>query len=346
MKSLIFYRPAIRRAIFKQLDYDQKVQFYNKVREEDELRKRIFGTGIVDRKGEINFGIRTTNVDPIPPNEESNVGELHDLLLTKAKELCDTGRIIDAFWSGGIDSTSTVCLLREYAQPSQLRIILTQGSIEENPRFYDKYVKHLPHIINPDKNVRSEITEENITVFANEPDTLYSAGSPGDSALGQGQVGWSFYNKIRFGWSWRRYRNYEGYVHDVVNIDNCESLFIGYDVQRWFITKHLQRHLALEHSHGANSWSRAEHSTENGKLLNVGDDYNDYLDSKMELRDIIAYYTGDKEYAYKKDKVISLRHGQADAWGDICRNVAVCADGTIIRRDQVNDIKWEDFVTL
>jgi hypothetical protein len=322
MKSLIYYRTVeIRQAIFKQLDYDQKVQFYNKIREEDILRKIIFCTGIVDRKGETNFGIRTTNIDIIPPNEESNVGELHDLLLTKAKELCDTGRIIDVFWSGGIDSTATLCLLKQYAQPSQLRIIMSEGSIEEYPSFYAKCVKHLPHIINHNKNIRSEITEKNITVFANEADTLYSAGSPGD-LTGQGQDDWSFYKKIRFGWSWRRYRNYEGYMHDVVDINNCQSLFNGYDVQRWFITKHLR------------------------KEFDVGDEYKYYLENKMELRDIIAYYTGDKHYAYNKDKVISLKHGQEDAWLGTCRNVAVCGDGTIIRRDQVNDIKWEDFVTL
>ena len=161
-------------------------------------------------------------------------------------------------------------------------------------------------------NIRADITKENISVFANEADTLYSCGAINDVS----DDNWDFYEKIRFGWCWRRYRNYEGYVHDRVILNNCESLFKGWDVQKWFIGKHLRGELKREY---------------------IGNPKN-YLKGKMELRDIIARLAKDKKYAYEKQKVISLRHGQADFDNGHKNVVAVCLDGEIILREDLDKI--------
>ena len=70
-----------------------------------------------------------------------------------------------------------------------------------------------------------------------------------------------------------------------------------------------------------------------------------YLEMKMELRDYIAHRTGDKEYAYNKPKVASYSHGQKNMYDDSYPTVAVCDDGSVIKRDQLDSINPFDFVT-
>ena len=107
----------------------------------------------------------------------------------------------------------------------------------------------------------------------------------------------------------------------MVDISNCQSLFIDYDVQRWFIDKHYRNELIREH---------------------LKDGTPGYLKGKMELRDLIAYYTVDKEYAYTKNKVVSLKHGQADAFHGTKHIWGVCDDGTLVRSN--DNIDPEEFL--
>jgi hypothetical protein len=321
-KHLIFYRPEFRQAIRDGLlklfgSTDWRVEYFDhlSVREET-LMDKVYSTCIVDRLGVEHFGISVKNIDPLPPPMDYDPGDLSLLLEEKARTICDKNNPIDVFWSGGIDSTATLLLLNEWAQKDQIRVILSDGSIDEYPALFDKMVKHMPHVINHDMNIRSEITKDNITVFANEADTLYSCGSINDVS----DENWDFYEKIRFGWCWRRYRNYEGYKHDRVLIHNCESLFNSWDVQSWFIGRHRREKQVIR--------------THDELVSNP----NSYLQEKMELRDIIAKYTGDKEYAYTKPKVVSLLHGQKDFNNGHKNIVAVCSDGDIVLRQDLNKI--------
>ena len=325
-KSLIYYRPEFRQAITDRLlkthgPNDRFVEYFSWLtRSEEKLMDRIYSTCCIDRTGEKHFGIRVCNIDPIPKNDQHGERRhvpLERLLAKKAEKLCDQNRQIDVFWSGGIDSTATLLLLNEFAVKNQIHVIMSPGSIDEYPALYRKLVKTLPHSINYDMNIRADITKENISVFANEADTLYSCGAINDVS----DDNWDFYEKIRFGWCWRRYRNYEGYVHDRVVLNNCESLFKGWDVQKWFIGKHLRGELKREY---------------------IGNPKN-YLKGKMELRDIIARLAKDKKYAYEKQKVISLRHGQADFDNGHKNVVAVCLDGEVILREDLDKIDPMEF---
>ena len=324
-KSLIYYRPEFRQAIT-----DRLVEMYGSnhsivehfswlTRAEEKLMDRIYSTCCIDRRGEKDFGIRVYNVDPIPEWKQyaESCLELESLLAKEAEKLCNQNRQIDVFWSGGIDSTATLLLLNEFAKKDQIHVIMSPGSIDEYTALYRKLIKTLPHSINYEKNIRADISKENISVFANEADTLYSCGAINDVS----DDSWDFYEKIRFGWCWRRYRNYEGYIHDRVILSNCESLFKGWDVQKWFIGMHLRGELKRE-------------SIRNPK---------NYLKGKMELRDIIARLTGDKKYAYKKQKVVSLQHGQADFNNGHKNVVAICLDGEIILRENLDKVDPMEF---
>ena len=70
-----------------------------------------------------------------------------------------------------------------------------------------------------------------------------------------------------------------------------------------------------------------------------------YKGVKMPLRDYIAKQTGDKDYAYNKLKVMSYSHGQVDMYIGQCLNMAVCDDGEIIRRKELDEIDPFDFIT-
>ena len=75
----------------------------------------------------------------------------------------------------------------------------------------------------------------------------------------------------------------------------------------------------------------------------------------MELRDFIAVKTGDKEYAYGKGDTASYSHGQIDMFNPDkhphinpnrleSRNVAICLDGTVIRRSELDSLDPYDFI--
>ena len=390
MKCLIYYVPELREAIknrlleigFDDLYHQQEILEAKEVR----LKTRIGGASQIDRLGEISFGLNCKNLDPLPPNEEwVNPPKLITILSHAAEKLCKKNKKIDVLWSGGIDSSISLLLLKEHAEKDQLGVIMSEGSIDEYPRLYESLIKHMPHVINRELNVRSEMKPDRITVHANEADHLYSLPNPNFNTdlwtiNKQENIEWSskptskFWNKTRFKWSFVRYRNLESVSWDRTEIEDssvhsCESLFKDYDVQRFYISKHLKNEIyfpaftivnhqllddAIARDILMKSSSDKRHliplagKWKNDPVQNLNENSYDFK-GKMELRDVIFELTNDREYAYKKKKISSYWHGQLDAGGPEGRralppDVAVCDDGELIRRDQLNDIDPFDFI--
>ena len=376
MKCLIYYTHELRQAINKRLlemgfDDLYKQQETSEVKESD-LRDKIGGASMIDRLGEVSFGLNCKNLDALPPNEEwNNPPELITLLSHSAEKICKKNKKIDVLWSGGIDSSVSLLLLKEHAEKDQLGVIMSEGSIDEHPRLYESLVKHMPHVINRELNVRSEMKPDRITVHANEADHLYSLPN---SYFNADVARDHYWNKTRFKWSWTRYRNLESVFWDRTEIEDssvhsCESLFRDYDVQRYFISKHLKQEIyfpaftIVNHQHlddviGRDILMKSSNDKRhlipltgewrNNSTQNLNENSYDFK-GKMELRDIIFKLTNDHEYAYKKKKVSSFWHGQLDAGGIYCRrtfppNVGICDDGELIKRDQLKDIDPFDFI--
>ena len=373
MKCLIYYtyelRVAIKNRLLKMGFDDLYKQHESLEAKESDLRDEIGGASMIDRLGEVSFGINSRGLDALPPNEEwHNPPELITLLSHSAEKICKKNKKIDVLWSGGIDSSVSLLLLKEHAEKDQLGVIMSEGSIDEHPRLYESLVKHMPHVINRELNVRSEMKPDRITVHANEADHLYSLPMFNFKTFGK------YWNKTRFKWSWNRYRNLESVLWDRTEIEDssvhsCESLFRDYDVQRFFISKHLENEIyfpaftIVNHQHlddliGRDilmkSSSDKRHlipltgEWRNNSIQNLNENSYDFK-GKMELRDIIFKLTNDHEYAYKKKKVSSFWHGQLDAGGPGGRrtlppNVGVCDDGELIKRDQLKDIDPFDFI--
>ena len=90
--------------------------------------------------------------DPIP-TEVYDV-DLKDCYASRVRELFEEDKPINILWSGGIDSTSLLCMFLELSNSSTppITIVFNDKSIEEYPLFYEKYVKNFPSIFHSSHN--------------------------------------------------------------------------------------------------------------------------------------------------------------------------------------------------
>lgn len=388
MKTLIWYRDVLRYKIIEKLykinyikSAEQQEEYF---RQEEIWNKVTNGPSCIDSLDEDHFGLNTKVITKIPPNEYSmELPDLITLMGRKAKKICSLNKPIDILWSGGIDSTVTLLMMRNYAEKDQLSIIMSEGSIEEHPTLYNSLVKYMPCKINRNKNFRSEIEKDKITVNSNAADNNY--GSP----KGRLQSFQEFeydpkefvfkfkcYPRWRYGHFNVNMRDLGGVVFDRVLLEksefeeqemfipHCQSLYSDWDVMKWFINRQLEREIPF----GSNSKKDFENDNFFKEQKNIWRQLPEeerldpehtiipkipYIRTKMELRNYIVKESGDKNYAYGKEDVASYAHGQIDMFvekeinplGFESLNVAVCDDGEIIRRDQLNDIDPFDFIT-
>ena len=310
--------------------------------------------------------------------------DLITLLKRKAKKIINEGKEIDLMWSGGIDSTTTLLILNELCENKQLNIIMSLGSIKEYPKLYHSLVKHLPHRINDGNIrsliQRDRITvhgNEADTHYG-----MTGLGTPlwktntFDFKIRYGHqnrvmrdlAGVCFDNIIIQRPKWNGQKRF---------IPHVDSLFTDWDVMRWFTDMHLQNKIVFNRSKQHGNFKVNTYREIDKQSMDVAKWPEDFLcldekelhqhtgerilqstkyqGLKMELRDFIAEETGDKEYAYGKGDTASYTHGQIDMFetkkhpdinpnGLESRNVGVCLDGEVIRRDQLEDIDPFDFI--
>ena len=161
-------------------------------------------------------------------------------------------------------------------------------------------------------------------------------------------------------------------------IPHTESLFTDWDVTRWFIDMHLRNEIVFNRSpqYGnfkGDTYKEVDEELDEYDVATPEDFLCDderelhrytgtkilqsetYQGLKMELRDFIMVKTGDKEYAYGKGDTASYSHGQIDMFNPDkhphinpnrleSRNVAICLDGTVIKRDELNSLDPYDFI--
>ena len=396
MKTLIWYRPILRWKIIEKLKNAGHTELAKQQEEyfsQEKLRSKMASLGrqipsCIDSFDKDHFGLNTKVIFRIPPDEKTE--ELPDLITRldrAAKKICLLNRPIDVLWSGGLDSTTSLLLLRRYAEKDQLSVILSEGSIDENPTLYKTLVRYMPHKINRNKNFRSEIEKDKITVNSNVADMNYAMQTRSSFHAGTINEGFVFKFKAYTRWRYGLYnvnmRDFGGIVFDEVLLEksefkeqtrfipHCQSLYSDWDVMKWFINRQLKREVPFKPIDenvfiNNNSFSGPTGSFKKQKEIwrqlpvedrldpsNVIIPITPYINIKMELRDFIAKESGDKDYAYGKDDGDSYSHGQIDVFLDKninplglqSLNVAVCDNGDIIRRDQLEDIDPFDFIT-
>jgi hypothetical protein len=162
---------------------------------------------------------------------------------------------------------------------------MTPSCIDENRRYYNKTVRYLEHNIHVEDNLYSVANPQKyLVVECSAADALY--GSIGHDHL-HGNLTRVWRMRNRFGRSARRYRFFQDYNYDkkTINLTNIWPFYETEDIEKYFMNCIID-----------------------GSIVPFDrEDDDNYVKEKMALRDIVAKYTHDVEYAYGKISNWSIR---------------------------------------
>jgi hypothetical protein len=119
----------------------------------------------------------TPDIHPMPGYIENYNTSFWEVTERRAKELLALDKPINVLWSGGIDSTYTLFVLRHFANdPDQVRICGTYNSILESGNLFDRRLRHeFKHTIRT-----TGPHEQNF----DDPDAVYISGMGGNQLFG------------------------------------------------------------------------------------------------------------------------------------------------------------------
>jgi hypothetical protein len=146
---------------------------------EKKYKKFDYDTGIcfIDRYQSIPHYV---SVVPYSKPLESNpsFNETFDHLCDmRAIELLNTNKVINVFWSGGLDSTTAlISLIMNCTNKDQIRIITSYNSIVESGYFYETFLKSYNTIFDI-SGINKHFNENELFVTGNPGNQLFSSGS-------------------------------------------------------------------------------------------------------------------------------------------------------------------------
>lgn len=97
-------------------------------------------TPVVDRTKIFTPPLNTKLLEPMRQNPTTNA-KFEDCCRSRAKELLETDKQIDVYWSGGIDATTALVALLEQDEHNQVNVKLNYESIGEYPWFFENIIK-------------------------------------------------------------------------------------------------------------------------------------------------------------------------------------------------------------
>jgi hypothetical protein len=118
---------------------------------------------IADRTGANEFFIPFTKERPIPKSKGDFNKSFKQICEERSIQLLNTGKRLNVFWSGGIDSTVVLfSLMNKTNDLSQIRVILTTDSILESGSMFDLLIKNkIEYILHKNKITRQRLFDEN-----------------------------------------------------------------------------------------------------------------------------------------------------------------------------------------
>jgi len=114
----------------------------------------LLSAPLVDRTETLSSGLHILNRHPVFPFDEQWSMSLDTIMLKRAEQILELSKTdeqkdIHILWSGGIDTTASVCsFLRVTERPEwqeyRDRLVITycERSKNENPRFYEQFIKN------------------------------------------------------------------------------------------------------------------------------------------------------------------------------------------------------------
>lgn len=98
---------------------------------------------IYDRTGTLPHYLQISPIHTIPKLDPTFNKNFFEVAEQRAKDLIALDKPINVMWSGGLDSTFVLFMLRHYANdPDQVRVYGTYNSIIESGDMFDRRIKH------------------------------------------------------------------------------------------------------------------------------------------------------------------------------------------------------------
>ena len=95
-----------------------------------------------DRSKTLPHFLPISCIAPLPPPERKVVVPFEEAFFQHAEMLIKKNRVLNIFWSGGIDSTCILSgLFLAGARPDQIHVSLTKRSVDEYPWFFENIIK-------------------------------------------------------------------------------------------------------------------------------------------------------------------------------------------------------------
>ena len=301
------------------------------------LRRRFNTMCAIDRCDKYHFNFETTNRAPLRSLEYRKVDFLKDLMYQRAEELTNKNNTIQFFWSGGVDSTAALLVLKDICPKDQLLIQMTPTSIEENPVIWNRLVKNFHHNIYTGDHLFEVANTKNVVVECGSADTLWNSTNPFDEKLPsdffqqKNEEIYSYgteerykvitstnakrrwYMRMRFAHSHKRYRFFTHSKEDKLNLNNINPFYDTPNIEQYFMNKIID-----------------------GTLTHTDRADNIYLTTKPELRDIIREY--DKDVGDNLLAKLSIRGNETSITKHIQGKkanfgvIAITETGKIIRK--------------
>lgn len=132
---------------------------------------------VYDRSGKIEHYLNMAKgMHPMPEKVEGYNQSFYEIAENRCKELLSIGKPIDVMWSGGIDSTFILFMLRNFANDKdQVRVYGTYNSILESGDMFDRVIKD---------NFKYEITTAKRNDLKYLSDSIYVSGMCGNQLFG------------------------------------------------------------------------------------------------------------------------------------------------------------------
>ena len=331
-ENFLFFSTNYRKATFDKFNENQ-----------DFLQNHICDTEFVEFVGrphwwyvndllgenKFTFNMKNDHFPNIKFKYHEDVSKLSvdDLFMNRAKEIADTDKEIDLFYSGGLDSAVIIVALMEICPKDQLNIILgTDFPLRSWPYMADRLKDWNYKIVEPLELFGQAKIDKNVFTTGCEADRLFgSTGFPHIGDLQEHSPHWNDSEAENYNRWWPITRHTYltqsfRYLQDIkvskFELDNYQPFFFSPEMLKFAINRVISKEVV---------W----HSDFNSAPL-------DFLKAKMQLRDFVAKITGDKEYSYNIGKT-KMFYKRPKGWKSYDYGVeAIYGDGTIIYSKDLN----------
>ena len=324
-------------------------------------------TGLIDRTGKDKFLFNTGLGIKWVPYQEYPKTNFADCMFEAAQNIADTGKTIDFFWSGGLDSTASLLAFNELGLEKQLHVIM--GGKLESPDLFEKIVKGrmdytwdetssksvLFSIAQPDKHVLCTSAEADL--MFGDKGTLSARGNSLENSFDCWKNKRRYYSSNR---SWRYISNFNG---DWLDTDNYMPFYMQKSIEKWTCNHNISGDMVY--------FDITDESWGEPLLWHKGVGYNPdaigqehYKKCKMSIRDFIYDITKDKSLSYQKGKNVSafrLSSEEIQDWislqdptwesspsskelGKPLNVLAITGEGNVINRNNFNDYDWSSYI--